>query len=145
MSVVADFMLLDEISRYAVEYGADKDDEVFEHGDRQGWLTYTSDGQIVGMINFHLETGTMGAFHPYILRSHKDQYNGMVLEFFEWFCRVVPEQIVKLNVAIPTIFKGAVKAAIDVGMTFEGLDRQSYLSEFGPCDRIMLGITREEM
>jgi RimJ/RimL family protein N-acetyltransferase len=97
------------------------------------------------MIKFYLCTGTMGMFHPYILRKHKTEYDVMVREFFKWFVDNVPEQICKLNVAIPKQFKGAIKAAKRANMKSEGVDRMSYLSKSGPCDRMLLGITRREM
>jgi hypothetical protein len=141
MGLVRDFMLLPEISRYAVEYGADPKDEEFECNGRQGWLLYSN----IGMVKFYLLTGTMGMFHPYILRAHKHQYSEMVQAFFKWFINNVPEQICKLNVAIPKQFKGAINAAEVAGMKHEGVDRLSYLSKDGPCDRMLLGITRREM
>ena len=145
MAQVKDFMLLPEISRYAVEYGSDLESEVFEANGRQCWLSYIVDGKRVGIINFYLKTGTMGMFHTYILREFKKNYDVMVQEFFNWFLDEMPEQMVKLNVVIPTQFKGAIKAAESAGMTREGVDRMSYLSEDGPCDRILLGIIRREM
>ena len=145
MEQVRDFMLLPEISRYAVEYGADPKDEEFICNGRNGWLIYSKDGLEVGMIKFYLLTGTMGQFHPYILRKYKDYYNEMVQEFFAWFVENVPEQICKLNVAIPKQFKGAINAAEVASMKHEGVDRLSYLSKSGPCDRMLLGITRREM
>ena len=145
MEQVRDFMLLPEISRYAVEYGADPKDEEFICNGRNGWLIYSINGLEVGMIKFYLLTGTMGQFHPYILRKYKDYYNEMVQEFFAWFVENVPEQICKLNVAIPKQFKGAINAAEVASMKHEGVDRMSYLSKSGPCDRMLLGITRREM
>lgn len=145
MHYVKEFMLLPEISRYAVEYGADPKDEEFICNVRQGWLVYSVDGEDIGIIKFYLCTGTMGMFHPYILRAHKEKYNEMVQEFFSWFIDEVPEQICKLNVAIPKQFKGAINAAEVAGMKHEGVDRMSYLSKDGPCDRMLLGITRREM
>ena len=145
MAQVKDFMLLPEISRYAAEYGSDLESEVFEANGRQCWLSQIVDGKRVGLIKFYLVTGTMGMFHPYILREFKKNYNVMAQEFFNWFLDEVPDQIVKLNVAIPRQFDGAIKAAESAGMTREGVDRMSYLSEDGPCDRILLGITRREM
>ena len=145
MAQVKDFMLLPEISHYAAEYDADPKDEEFKYNTRSGWLTYSVDKQDIGMIKFYLVTGTMGMFHPYILRRFKKNYDLMVQEFFGWFLDNVPEQIYKLNVAIPKQFKGAIKAAHTAGMITEGVDRMSYLSETGPCDRMLLGITREEM
>ena len=58
-------------------------------------------------------------FHPYILRKFKAHYNDMVQEFFKWFLAEVPEQICKLNVAIPEQFKGAITAAEKAGMIIE--------------------------
>ena len=145
MKVVRDFMLLPEISRYAVEYGADPKGEEFKCNGRNGWLIYNHAGLDVGMIKFYSSTGAMGTFHPYILRAHKSKYNEMVQEFFAWFVKEVPEQICKLNVAIPKQFKGAINAAEVAGMKHEGVDRLSYLSKDGPCARMLLGITRREM
>jgi RimJ/RimL family protein N-acetyltransferase len=145
MQAVSEFMLKPEITRYACEYGSSPEDETFTANGRRGWLGFYHEGEMIGLTKFYLVTGTMGAFHPYILRKHKEKYNGMVRQFFEWFLDDAPEQICKLNVYIPLQFKGAIKAALDVGMTKEGVDRMSYLSKAGPCDRIMLGITRREM
>ena len=145
MSKVREFMLLPEISRYAVEYGADPKDSEFVCDGRNGWLIYNHEEEDVGMIKFYLLTGTMGQFHPYILRKFKSSYNTMAEEFFQWFVGSVPEQICKLNVAIPKQFKGAIRAAELGGMKHEGVDRMSYLSKNGPCDRMLLGITRREM
>lgn len=145
MQHVRNFMLQPEITYYALEYGADAEDEVFESHGRQGWLTYSIEGERIGMINFHLDTGTMGMFHPYILRAYKDFYDAMVKEFFGWFLDNVPEEVVKLNAMIPVKFKGALNAANRAGMAIEGKDRLSYLTSDGACDRMLLGITREEM
>ena len=145
MNVVREFMLRPEILYYAAEFGSNPEDEEFTSNGRQGWIGYKHKGQTVGMIKFYLCTGTMGEFHPYILRKFKAKYNHMVKEFFKWFIDNVPEQICKLNVAIPEQFKGAILAAETVGMKHEGLDRMSYLSKSGPCNRILLGITRREM
>ena len=145
MNVVREFMLRPEISRYATEYGADLEAVVFTTKERSCWISYTLNQEVIGMISLHLITGTMGEFHPYILRKFKAKYNHMVKEFFKWFIDNVPEQICKLNVAIPEQFKGAILAAETVGMKHEGLDRMSYLSKSGPCNRILLGITRREM
>ncbi len=143
MAIINDFMRLPEVNYYAAEYGAE--DEDFEYDDRRCWLFYSVDGHDIGLIKFYLLTGAMGMFHPYILRRFKKNYDVMVQEFFGWFLDNVPEQIYKLNVAIPKQFNGAIKAAHTAGMITEGVDRMSYLSETGPCDRMLLGITREEM
>ena len=145
VNTVRDFMLLPEITRYAAEHGSKPDDEEFKLDSRNGWLIYNHEGRDVGMIKFYLCTGTMGMFHPYVLRAYKSEYDNMVQEFFKWFVDNVPEQICKLNVAIPKPFKGAIKAAKRAGMRSEGIDRMSYLSKDGACDRMLLGITREEI
>lgn len=138
-------MLQPEIIRYAAEYGSNLEEEVFKGDGRQGYLTYSVGGKEAGLIDFHLVTGTMAQFHPYILRKYKEHYDDMNRAFFKWFLEEVPDQIVKLNAYIPKKFKGALDAANRVGMIVEGVDRLSYLSEDGPCDRILLGITRREM
>lgn len=145
MSLVKEFMQLPEVHRYAAEYGGNKEDEVFESNTRSGWLSYSVKGEIVGLVKFYLMTGTMGMFHPYILRKYKNHYDIMVQKFFKWFLSDVPEEIVKLNVSIPLVFEGAISAAYKAGMIKEGVDRLSYLSSSGPCDRLNLGITRGEI
>lgn len=145
MEHVRNFMLQPQIVRYAAEHGSDLENEEFKVDGRQGYLTYKVNGKEVGLIDFHLVTGTMAQFHPYILRKYKEHYDDMNRAFFKWFLKEVPEQIVKLNAYIPTKFKGALAAADRVGMIVEGVDRLSYLSEDGPCDRILVGIIRREM
>jgi hypothetical protein len=143
MNVVKMFMTLPEVSRYSTEYGAEEPE--FETTKRKAWLLYSTKNEYVGLISFHIETGTMAMFHPYILREFKSLYDVMSLEFGKWFLDNAPEQIVKLNVAIPEICKAAVDAAERCGMTQEGVDRDSFLTENGPCNRILLGITRKEL
>jgi hypothetical protein len=145
MQKVKEFMLLPEILRYCAEFGAKTDDIEFKTDKRKGYLAYSISGIDVGMIDFHIETGVMAMFHPYILRKYKRFYDDMVSQFFEWFLYEVPETIVKLNVLIPVIRLGALAAAERAGMQLEGTDRLSYLSEKGPCDRALIGITREEL
>ena len=143
MNVVKMFMTLPEVRRYAAEYGAE--DPVFETSKRNAWLLYSTKNEYAGLISFHIETGTMSMFHPYILREFKHLYDEMAQEFFKWFLDNAHDQIVKLNVIIPVIFKGALDAADRGGMTREGVDRDSYLTEIGPVDRILLGITLKEL
>ena len=143
MDFVNNFMTLPEVRRYAAEYGAE--DEVFITDSRNAWLSYLVDDVIVGLIHFHIVTGCAAQFHPYILREFKDKYGGMVQEFFEWFISTEQSAIVKLNVVIPEICEGALKAASRANMMVEGVDHDSFLTEDGPCDRIMLGITRKEL
>ena len=63
----------------------------------------------------------------------------------KWFFDNMPVMCSKLNVIIPVSSPVAIKAAIRGGMKEEGLDRLSYLTENGPVDRVLLGITREEV
>ena len=141
MGKVKAFMMLPEIYRYASEFGTNKESIVFSHSAKELWLDYDS----VGLINVHVETGAMCRFHPYILRSHKANYDGMVKEFFSWFTDNMPKEAVKLNAIIPRIFKGAILAAEKAKMTMEGIDRDSYRHDNGVCDRLLFGITRAEI
>ena len=136
------FMLLPEIKYYSMEHGADDitlSDIVTEGS--ECWLDYKS----IGLISLHVESGCMAQFHPYILRSHKTEYNAMIKCFFLWFNENIDDSIVKLNVSIPDRFTGAISAARTAGMSEEGVDRLSYLSSAGPCDRLNFGILRGEL
>ena len=143
MNLVKMFMTLPEVRRYAAEYGAE--DPVFETTSRNAWLLYSTKNEYAGLISFHIETGTMAMFHPYILREFKHLYDVMVQEFFDWFKSKKTSPIVKLNVIIPETCRGAIEAADRAGMTREGVDRDSYLTESGPVNRILLGITLKEL
>lgn len=141
MAYVREFMLRPEIYRYAAEYGNDPDAAEFVSDEKQCWLDFEG----VGLINIHIETGCMIQFHPYILRTHKERFNEMVLKLFHYFDKCLPEEVVKINVTIPVIYENTLRAAETVGMTSEGLDRSSYRHKGGVCDRILYGITREEL
>ena len=145
MQVVRDFILLPEISRFAVEHGTDIDDVIFQNSDRELWLKYEIDGEVVGMIDTVFLTGAACEFHPYILKRHRASFDLMVQSFFKWFVTAIPAQVVKINAWIAEIFKATIKAAYRAGMTLEGRDRSSYITKRGVCDRLLFGITREEI
>ena len=138
-------MQLPEIFRYAAEFGAIKESVEYNQSDREIWFEYIDNNELVGMIHMTVETGVMCMFHPYILKDYAYSYVSMITQFFSFFCAEVRPQLVKLNCAIGRIFRPAIKAAVDVGMTKEGIDRMSYLTKNGPCDRVLFGITRDEM
>jgi len=143
MEFVNSFMRLPEIRRYAAEFGAE--DKEFTTDRSSAWLVYVLNGEEVGLIGFEIVTGCAIQFHPYILREFKLNYDEMVQEFFKWFASSKQTVIRKLNVVIPETCKGALSAAERAGMMVEGVDRDSWLTDFGACDRVMMGITREEI
>ena len=145
MDIVKDFMLMPEIMRFAVEYGSNVDDKTFQNSAHELWLKYEVDGEVIGLIDALFLTGAMCEFHPYILRKHRAKFDGMIQEFFKWFVTAIPEQVVKLNAWIVETFKGTIKAAERANMTLEGRDRSSYRTKNGVCDRLLFGITREEI
>ncbi|MBL4891456.1 MAG: GNAT family N-acetyltransferase [Rhizobiaceae bacterium] len=142
---ILSFMTLPEIYRYAGEYGGSVDNVQISDNESCFWLSFTSDGEVVGMTGFHKKNTCTVEFHPYILRVKKHLYNEMVQEIFTWFVGNMPEIYIKLNAVIPEIHKGAIKAAEIAGMKLEGVDRMSIRTKEGVCDRINYGITREEI
>ena len=138
------FMSLPEIWRYAAEYGATPDDIDGANTDRSVWLKYAN-GEALGMTHLEIINGAMASFHPYILHKFKAEYDAMVKEIFAWFVAHIPPQIGKLNAYIPVTCKGALLAADRAGMQTEGIDRQSFLTGSGAVDRILKGITRQEL
>ena len=143
--IVRLFMSLPEIARYATEYGASIDDLNCEITTQNGWLLYSVNDEPVGLTQLEIISGCAAQFHPYILREFKQHYDGMIKELFKWFIEEVPEQIVKLNAVIPAHCRGALLAAERAGMITEGVDRESFLTSDGACDRILKGILRREM
>jgi len=144
MSFVKDFMLLPEISKFA-EHGANLEEVTFKYDNKEIWLTFSDENKVIGIINVHVETGTMCMFHPYILSAYRDQYFNMCMRFFDWCAVNLPADVLKLNAVIPVLFKATLKIAKKCGMKVEGIDRISYRSNRGVHDRILLGITREEI
>lgn len=137
-------MYLPEVRRYSEEQGRIKP-PVFESNDREFWLSYKDGEKTVGLINVHVETGSMCILHPYILRKYKDQYLNMINEFLAWFYENMPPEAVKLNAIIPDVYKNTILIAKKAGFKLEGIDRMSYRKNDSVYDRILLGITREEM
>ena len=145
MQAVKDFMELPEIWRYCSEFGADKEKKTYTHGPKETWLAYVVDNEPVGLINMYVITGAACQFHPYIKREYAKHYDSMLKQFFKWFCENMPDTAIKLNALIPTKFRATIAAAKRVGGKLEGTDRQSYRTEKRIYDRLLFGITREEM
>ena len=137
------FMSLPEITRYSREFGAIGQN--YTPDKRELWLAYSVDGIAAGLINLHSVSGSAFQFHPYILNEHKKDYVKMCVMFFKWFDEFMPAQAVKLNAVIPSPYRAALRAAESGGMTKEGTDRMSYRTRTKVCDRILYGITREEI
>lgn len=137
-------MNLPEIYRYAAEYGAKSVEP--DMSKKELWLSYIVDGEKVGLTNLYVLTGSACQFHPYILRKYAAHYEKMVREIFAWFCENMPPEAVKLNALIPTMFKATIEAGKAAGGQVEGIDRLSYRrTKTRIYDRLLLGITREEM
>ena len=142
--LVSEFMNLPEIYRYAAEYGASAVEP--KYSKKEFWLTYNVDGDPVGMINLYVISGSACQFHPYILRDYSQHYEDMVRALFVWFDENMPKEAIKLNAIIPTMFKATIAVAKKVGGQVEGIDRMSYRrTKTRIYDRILIGITREEM
>jgi len=141
---VREFMNLPEIYRYAAEYMAPPIEP--KYSSKEFWLSYHVDNNPVGLINLYVITGSACQFHPYILREYRQHYESMVRALFRWFCENMPPEAIKLNAIIPTMFKETIEIAKKVGGKVEGVDRMSYRRTKNRIyDRILLGITREEM
>ena len=142
--LVREFMNLPEIYRYAAEYGGSAVEP--KYSKKEWWLTYNVDGNQVGMINLYVLTGSACQCHPYILRDYRQHYEDMLRALFVWFDKNMPPEAIKLNAVIPTLFKKTIAVVLKVGGQIEGIDRMSYRrTKTRIYDRILLGITREEM
>ena len=145
MKAVKEFMEMPEICRYSSEYGANPDKAEYKADNKEQWIGYLIDGKLVGLTNIHVETGCMCMIHPYILKAYRGKYDDMRVELFKWLADNLPESVVKLNAIIPDKFKSTIKAAKRAGMALEGVDRASYRAANRIHDRLLFGITREEL
>jgi len=141
---IREFMCLPEIAQFA-EYGCDPEKENYIIDDRSTWVVYIVNGVRIGLISLNVETGAMCTFHPYILAKHKRLYLQMVRGFFLLFDSRMPPHVSKLNTRVAVIFTTTIKWAQRIGMKAEGIDKLSFLTESGPVDRVLLGITREDI
>jgi hypothetical protein len=133
-----------EIYRYAAEYGAGE--FKVAPSEKEFWLAYYIDGRMVGLSSLYVITGSACQAHPYILRDYSHYYEDMLKAIFAWFVEYMPPEAIKLNALIPTMFKRTIQAVKNVGGQVEGLDRMSYRrTKTRVYDRMLLGITREEM
>lgn len=144
MEAVKAFMDLPEIWRYCSEYGANKDRQ-YDYSKKNVWLAYMIGDKHAGLINLYVISGSACQCHPYIKRKYASKYEDMLKELFVWFCEYMPPEAIKLNALVPTKFRQTIKAVKNVGGKVEGVDRLSYRAKTRIYDRIMLGITREEM
>lgn len=146
MTAVKQFMQLPEIWRYCSEYGADKEAQTYTFSKKEVWLAYVVDKRPVGLTHLYVITGSACQFHPYILKAYANHYESMVRAVFAWFCENMPPEAVKLNSIIPTMFKATIEVAKKAGGKVEGIDRNSYRrTKNRVYDRMLIGITREEM
>ena len=140
---IKSFMLKPEICNRASEDG--ECDTNFTQGPREVWLFAIEGGEAVGIIHTHLENGAAAWFHPYILRSHKDNYLDLVNAFLIKFKAEFPKEIQKLNAYIPTYATKAYEVALSAGFKDEGLNRMSFM-KFGKLwDRHLMGVIRGEI
>jgi RimJ/RimL family protein N-acetyltransferase len=144
LELIKTFMMQPEIYKYASEDNASLDPDFTESG-REIWLLAVEDNEAIGIVNSHLENGTTGWFHPYILRSHKEKYLALVNLFLKWFDQFFPVEIQKLNAYIPTYARKAYEIAMRAGFKDEGLNRKSYLKNGKLWDRHLIGLIRGEL
>lgn len=143
MTIVKNVMTMPEIFQYAAEDGC-IDNEI-TCSNRNLWLLVMRNNEFIGIINVHIEGSAVAYFHPYTLRKYKDQFITMCKEFLIWFKVNMPVEVVKLNALIPDYAVNAYKAALDIGMTTEGVDRHSYRKHGKIWDRYMMGIIRSDI
>lgn len=144
MEDVRNILSHDDIwSRYSD--GVDFDDFTPTNTSREQWLIVMDNGFILGIIYVHCDTSCSLGFHPYLIKKYRSHGREMVKSFFKWFLDAVPESYLKINVVIPECFKSTVNFSRKVGFTQEGVSRDSYKFNNKVYNRIISGITREEV
>lgn len=109
------------------------------------WILVLNNNKTIGVIYIHCDTSCSIGFHPYLLKDHRIYGIEMMKAFFEWFIEYLPEEYVKINVIIPECFASVVSFARKVGFKKEGICRNSYTKSGNIYNRVMLGITRDEV
>ena len=108
------------------------------------WLLIERNGENIGVIYVHCDTSCSIGFHPYLKKEHIKECRSMMQSFFNWF-NSLPSSIIKVNAVIPCCFKSALNFAKKSGFQQEGISRSSFNHKGKTVDRVMLGITREEI
>jgi RimJ/RimL family protein N-acetyltransferase len=142
--LIKTFMMQPEIYRHAAEDGASLDPEFTESG-REVWLLAIKDNEAIGIVNTTLENGSTAWFHPYILKSNKQDYLLLINLFLKWFDQYFPVEIQKLNTYVPSYAKKAYEVVMRAGFKDEGLNRKSYLKNGKLWDRHLVGLIRGEL
>ena len=109
------------------------------------WLLVLNEDDIIGVIYVHCDTSCSIGFHPYLREKYRDYGREMIKAFFEWFIESIPVEYVKINVIIPECFPSVINFSKKVGFKNEGVSRNSYTRNGDIFNRVMLGITRDEV
>jgi len=104
------------------------------------WIDYHQRG----VVNLHKVSGCAVQIHGYILRSHRAEYEKMMLWALKWFKASAKPPFIKLNASIPTCFEATVKIT-GRNMTYEGTIRKNYLKNNKVYDTLLFGILLDEI
>lgn len=108
------------------------------------WLTVTSDGELIGMYNFHVVAGDIVQIHPMILVEHRGPIayeSGK--EVLRWvFANSGYGQVVCM---VPVIYRHVIQFAMRCGMVKTDKTERIYQKNDKIYDMVTLAVSRSEI
>ena len=142
MAKVKAFMIQPEVWERASEDYEELTDFYPHNDDLSVWLECLDEKALIGMVLVHHDNSTTLRIHPYM--TSKTKGRDMMKELFGWVL-LLPDQIQKIIVSIPTCHRIAYNFAKKVGFIDEGINRLSYTKGGELYDQWNLGLTRKEI
>jgi len=110
---------------------------------RNIWIIISYNNNVVGLFQLKQVGAVTYEIHVNLLKPFRRlrYYAGFALG--DWVLKNTT--LNKITTQIPTTSPHVIKFAVDMGFTFEGTNRESYLKNGKICDKLLFGITRNEI
>lgn len=141
LNLVKELITRPEIWERAAEDGLNPDEYFPSYNDMTAWLVCKEGKENIGIMLIHIDTSISAILHPYLIKAGKGQK--MIKAFYRWFLDNTP--LLKINVAIPELYKEVIAFSKSMGFKDEGFNRSSYMKDGKVYGQINMGIERDEI
>ena len=109
------------------------------------WIGLRADNQYVGCYRFHQLTTTTWEGHVHMIPEHRNNYSYACVRPVKLWMLENLEDMEKINVTIPALYKNVISFTESIGFVNEGVDRLSFKKSGVLHDQVKLGMTRQEI
>jgi len=128
--------------KYA-EDGLDPNKTNIHQDERELWLDFLVDGELIGVCKVSPMQKHTVQVHPYLMYEHRFKFRSMCKALLKFLVKLGSVQ--KVQAIIGMNHNYVIKAAMNVGLVVEGMLSKSYFKNGEYHDQILLGITKEEV